>query len=237
MSKINKLGKSTFVIAILSFVLVAVLAFGGTYAYFSATVAQKTDSITMGTLNLSLTADSADVTAESTNKIFVTGFAVPNQKIILDKELAVDLGTTNINAYVRVQAKVEVLDSEGNDTLFTDEITTQDGLTEADVVGFNTTVAGWTYHEGFFYLTSDGKAAKVSEMPDDSEIVLSATISSQVGKNGSTALMGAIIKITFSAGAVQADYLDSTTEPGAAMSVADLHDAWGTIVDSTYPVD
>lgn len=76
MTKINKLGKSTFVIAILSFLLVAVLAFGGTYAYFS----EKTDTIgasfVTGTVKLDFTAP-ASIVAEN-DKV------VPGQPLIGD---------------------------------------------------------------------------------------------------------------------------------------------------------
>ncbi|MBQ3502832.1 MAG: hypothetical protein IJA72_04140, partial [Clostridia bacterium] len=55
MTKINKLGKSTFVIAILSFLLVAVLAFGGTYAYFSDKTETASGKFTTGKLQLTST--------------------------------------------------------------------------------------------------------------------------------------------------------------------------------------
>lgn len=74
MSKINKVGKSTFAVAILSFLLVAVLAFGGTYAYFS----EKTDTIgatvTTGTVKLDFTAPSTIISEDD--------FVVPGQPLI-----------------------------------------------------------------------------------------------------------------------------------------------------------
>lgn len=53
MTKINKLGKSTFVIAILSFLLVAVLAFGGTYAYFTSATEKAEGTFKTGKVQIS----------------------------------------------------------------------------------------------------------------------------------------------------------------------------------------
>lgn len=83
MTKINKLGKSTFVIAILSFLLVAVLAFGGTYAYFSAQSKTATGSIDLGNLTV------GEVTGDaiSSNAItFDTTVAQPNQQILTNED-------------------------------------------------------------------------------------------------------------------------------------------------------
>ena len=52
MTKYKKLTRSSFVIVALCLALVGILAFGGTYAYFSAKQ-EKTGTITMGTLGLS----------------------------------------------------------------------------------------------------------------------------------------------------------------------------------------
>ena len=80
MSKINKLGKSTFVIAILSFLLVAVLGFGGTYAYFSANSDAYGNTFTTGHVTMTAPTEVTSVTADS--------LVVPGQPII-DKALSV----------------------------------------------------------------------------------------------------------------------------------------------------
>ena len=74
MSKINQLGKSTIALMILSFLLVAVIAFGGTYAYFSAQD-DTSASVTMGHIHLN------DATMGD-SMIMTQDFAVPNQTII-----------------------------------------------------------------------------------------------------------------------------------------------------------
>jgi len=111
MTKINKLGKSTFVIAILSFILVAVLAFGGTYAYFSASSKADTATVTMGHLKISENAK-FDTATFTTGKI-----VVPNQKILnsdpskVNQEDGEGSGavtvTVDSNIYYFIRAKIE----------------------------------------------------------------------------------------------------------------------------------
>ena len=64
--KSKKMTKSTFAIIIMAIVMVAMLAFGGTYAYFTATTAQQSKSVVTGTVMLNnsefkLVADSVKV--------------------------------------------------------------------------------------------------------------------------------------------------------------------------------
>lgn len=109
MTKINKLGKSTFVIAILAFLLVAVLAFGGTYAYFSDAADKVSGSITMGHLEIS------DVTGGHLTGAaikFDTTVAQPNQVILNDTFKAKVTG--DIKYYTRVKLTVLVETKEGH---------------------------------------------------------------------------------------------------------------------------
>lgn len=104
MTKINKLGKSTFVIAILSFLLVAVLAFGGTYAYFSAQTAGATGNIQTGHLTI-YTGDGTKTTAALTIQKKV---AQPNQAIV-DQAVTAEV-YSNISYYTRVRVSITVGD-------------------------------------------------------------------------------------------------------------------------------
>ena len=54
--KSKKMTKSTFAIIIMAIAMVAMLAFGGTYAYFTATAQDKTGSIKTSHVKLSTTA-------------------------------------------------------------------------------------------------------------------------------------------------------------------------------------
>ena len=61
-TKSKKMTKSTFAIIIMAVVMVAMLAFGGTYAYFTATASQKTGEITTGHVKLSADGEGATIT-------------------------------------------------------------------------------------------------------------------------------------------------------------------------------
>ena len=72
MTKYKKLTRSSFVIVALCLALVGILAFGGTYAYFSAQSAEITGTITAKTLTLDTKA-ALSITAD--------GKIVPNQTV------------------------------------------------------------------------------------------------------------------------------------------------------------
>lgn len=112
MTKINKLGKSTFVIAILSFLLVAVLAFGGTYAYFSAQAKTVGGTITTGHLRIPGVITSNSINAETAALKIDDAIAQPNQNIVNDTfSVAVN---SNIAYYTRVKFTVSVEVADGH---------------------------------------------------------------------------------------------------------------------------
>jgi len=108
MTKINKLGKSTFVIAILSFLLVAVLAFGGTYAYFSAQSDTVSGSVTTGHLRITSIKDGTGTTSLTST----TQIAQPNEIIYKDKTINTVVNA-NISYYTRVRFSVVVTPKSG----------------------------------------------------------------------------------------------------------------------------
>lgn len=92
MTKYSKITKSSFAIIALSLILVAVLAFGGTYAYFSDK-AEATGTATAGVMGLSL--GSTTLTLADTS-------IVPNQKVnINDVTITYDSGM-NVASALRV---------------------------------------------------------------------------------------------------------------------------------------
>ena len=64
-TKKRKMSKSTFAIIIMAVVMVAMLAFGGSYAYFTATATSKTGTVDTGVITLST--DGATFTITKTN--------------------------------------------------------------------------------------------------------------------------------------------------------------------------
>jgi predicted ribosomally synthesized peptide with SipW-like signal peptide len=224
MSKINKLGKSTFVIAILSFLLVAVLGFGGTYAYFSAST--KTDAsatIAMGHLHISEAAAFAS-TAELVTEDEV---AVPNQKII-DGDVEVTV-TSNIAYYIRATFTSEVT-FKG-----THAQTEQTACPDADDVLTMALGDGWEEGKSVAATADDpatryfyklAPQAVTAESGDKLTFSVSVTVPSTVGENESKHWMDAEITVTVAFEVVQADYLGNIGEAKTYQSATEVEAAW-----------
>jgi predicted ribosomally synthesized peptide with SipW-like signal peptide len=103
MTKINKIGKSSFVIAILSFLLVGVLAFGGTYAYFTAKTNDVTGSVQTGNLNIGNILVGED---DATSTVKVNGGVVVPNEVVTESVFSANV-TSNIDYFVRVYFAVE----------------------------------------------------------------------------------------------------------------------------------
>ena len=109
MTKINKLGKSTFVIAILALLLVAVLAFGGTYAYFSAQSSVIAGTVQTGHLRITkIENGTGNSELVSTAKI-----AQPNQTLYNAAKIDTTVNS-NISYYTRVRFTATVTPAEGH---------------------------------------------------------------------------------------------------------------------------
>lgn len=142
MTKINKFGKSTFMIAILSFVLVAVLAFGGTYAYFSAVHGRAAGTVKTGHLSLKVE-DGGLVGAINGLTVASNTIAQPGQLLVgesdkVGKTLTATVNT-NIDYYIRVKFAVSVTPGKYEDGVWTkaedkkhDGVLTEDNLLTPD---------------------------------------------------------------------------------------------------------
>lgn len=144
MTKINKLGKSTFAIAILAFLLVAILAFGGTYAYFSDAAGAVDGTVTMGNLHVSHISGTADtaLAAQQTRLAIDGTIAQPNQTILNDT-FKVDV-TGNISYYTRVKFTVTVDVEDGHAHEAGTETECNDYFANAiDALEITATNSGW----------------------------------------------------------------------------------------------
>ena len=236
MTKINKLGKSTFVIAILSFILVAVLAFGGTYAYFSASTKTASSQMTIGHLKIS-TQTAFDGTALTKQAI-----VVPNQNVISNNQGKVTVSVdSNINYFIRANITYSVkLADEATHTaedscadkavevlLITPSTDLVDGagwIAGLDTAGATTANAGkgedtYTYvaeiednKTGWYYYNKawapvDGAVAGSTESIREHSFTITAQINPEVGKQSSQHFMDAEITITVYFEVIQADYI------------------------------
>ena len=128
MTKYSKIKKSSFAILALSLILVAVLAFGGTYAYFTDK-ATATDEITMATLGIT----EITLTVED-------GKVVPGQDV-LTAPISFK-SDANTNAPMIMLAKVE--------------IAPESGATIATAATVNTTWEAVTGHTGYYAYKGTG---------------------------------------------------------------------------------
>lgn len=86
----KKMTKSTFVIIIMAVAMVAMLAFGGTFAYFTATATTESSNFTTGSVKLSADATyTATATEVVPGDIIVTGASVTPTTVGTDSYLAV----------------------------------------------------------------------------------------------------------------------------------------------------
>ena len=287
MSKINKLGKSTIALTIMSFLLVAVLAFGGTYAYFSTSANTKAE-VTMGHIHLS--------DATMGNSVIMTqAFAVPNQTIIdstsqdgtTSKKISATVDS-NIAYFIRaiVTAEVEIKYSDDTETVMVDHDNSDatekvsrkvyhdhtgaelpedkkdthvlcdcgdkayDVLTvtlpDSDgwVLGTETSNTATTSSSKESYIVY--KTAKQDPHAADTESTTEHTlnmkvkVNSNIGENESKHFMDAVITVTVTFQAVQADYLfvDADSNPivaenDYATKIDELVKAWETV----YPTN
>ena len=92
----KKMTKSTFVIIIMAVAMVAMLAFGGTFAYFTATATKESSDFTTGRVQLSADATYTTTATEVVpGDIIVTGASVTPTTVGTDSYLAVKVVVTS----------------------------------------------------------------------------------------------------------------------------------------------
>lgn len=207
MTKYKKLTRSSFVIVALCLALVGILAFGGTYAYFSAN-ASASGNVSMGTLKVKLNNGATTLSLTDSE-------VVPNQQVFDGSTVTLSYDTTDINFYVRIKFSASV---EGEITPGAGEPTVEKALS---VTGFS----GWVKSGDYYYLGTAETATKATGTTAPTTVPATVAVAKEVGANGSTAYMAATIKIEISVETIQADYLAISTNAGS-MSVETLAGVW-----------
>ena len=237
MSKINKLGKSTFVIAILSFLLVAVLAFGGTYAYFSAQATAVSGKITTGKIDIGTIEASTAGLVES-GAIKFTGVAQPNQTIV-DTTFSATV-TGNIAYYTRVKFEVTVTPVGDADHKHAKTTGCADEITKAiEAVVFDAETANTGWDAGTFATGDDTKSSayyyklEPSATAQKEDFKVKIQVADFLGRaEAGTAercpyWMDAEIEVSISFEVLQADYLENGTGTGEGFDTgAEAETAW-----------
>lgn len=102
-TKKKKMSKSTFAIIIMAIAMVAMLAFGGTYAYFTATATKKTTGeFTTGSIKLEAN-DDAKFTASLTN-------VVPGDELSTGA-LTLETTSSGTDSYIAIRVTITAKDS------------------------------------------------------------------------------------------------------------------------------
>ena len=206
-TKSKKMTKSTFAIIIMAVVMVAMLAFGGTYAYFTATATKKTGEVTTGHVKLS--ADGATFTGIQTN-------VLPGDALFSDDATLTIDTTDDAGNYVAIKFTIT-----GGENLSI----AADGIEPAGGTG-----TGWyeTSTAGIFIYGIDAETASAItagsvEVPLTNLVIPTSVDDDWVeGEDTSTGnLMDATITVTMEAKSIQVSNLsaaDAVTELIAAFS-------------------
>ncbi len=233
MTKINKLGKSTFVIAILSFLLVAVLAFGGTYAYFSAQTNTASGTVSLGKLSVTDVAG----TATSSGNITLGSIAQPGQTLINNKTLTTTV-KGNINYYIRAKFDVEVIPS-GTHKAETENNCNDYVADPMEVLTVTPDDDTWKQEGDYFYKLAPTLATV--EGVEETFTITSIEVADWLGNynntaDGCTYWHDAVINVTISFEVMQADYLNDGTTAGKPFeNVAAAAAAWTTALTTKQP--
>ena len=222
-TKKKKMSKSTFAIIIMAVVMVAMLAFGGTYAYFTATATKKsTGEFTTGSIKLEANDDAT----------FVTGLkdVVPGDKLTTGP-LTLTTTSAGTDSYIAIKVTIEATDAKGAPLVL-------DGTSLASAIGLlataptteytgSTWVAGTGDYDDVFVLAATTTPTKVAtaktiNITDEALIFQANDDWDQTEADGSadyisdSKLMGATLNITIEARSVQSDNWNDGSEDASA---------------------
>ncbi len=222
-TKKRKMSKSTFAIIIMAVVMVAMLAFGGSYAYFTATATKSSGDITTGYVRLT----SAATFVQTATHV------VPGTSII-DGAVTVTPTQDGTGAYVAVRFIVEIK-KQGEDE-FT--VATSDNAFNFDEVLDD---AAWFYDSTNNMYIYGSAANTYTEVPSSSSNAINFTTGDLVfnvndnwieGEDQSELnYMKATIRVTIRAASIQ-----SSDGQGGNIAGTDVSTQLKAILDNaTYP--
>ena len=210
-TKSKKMTKSTFAIIIMAVVMVAMLAFGGTYAYFTATASEVEDTVTTGTVKLN---------ANSIGTL-VSDNVVSGSNLLESGSVQVT-SASNVDTYVFVTFSV-AFDGAGNPKKSAAECTT-----EGDYFLDVTQAAGWTPVSGETNVYGRLVTANSADPMDVCTGIRFYGYSKSTESTTGT-LMNKTITITISSEAIQAIDEDGNGET----NYADVNAAWKALHPGT----
>ena len=190
--KSKKMTKSTFAVIIMAVLMVAMLAFGGTYAYFTASSGEQTGTVNTGTLTIGGTV----AFAASDNTL------VPNQTITLGSPSTLTVDGTTWAAY-RIAFSYTL--TKGGST-FTE---TGDSKFSLDIIGSdNNTVIGSTWStltNGYYYYLTVAKGETIGNLG-----TIAKAFQIKLDKDADDSYQGVTVNYTITVQAAQAEYVEAT---------------------------
>ena len=216
--KSKKMTKSTFAIIIMAVAMVAMLAFGGTYAYFTATATGGSVAFNTGYVKLNSNAGEAFVLEVDADDVLF-----PHEECyILGSEsttsdvLAVTVDTDDAGNYVAVKFVVKI-----NEPVATSQQLTDFGFTGL-VINADNWIDGTTANDGIYFYNGGNKGTSVTAATSGEISVVAAgavvfNVSDEYIQDNDTddsytsekSLMGAKISIEFEAHSIQSTGLDA----------------------------
>ena len=211
----KKMTKSTFVIIIMAVAMVAMLAFGGTFAYFTATATDRSGSAKTGYVKLSSNDAFAKIVKEN---------IMPGDTILAAEAMKLTVDTTDDEGnYVAVKFVITAVKSDGTTSIPTETLNTY-GVTADSILADNGNgwyAAGGDGNEGI-YIWGSATGTPVAVVPDEGETTKEITINTEAftllttvednwtqGPDGTlnaesdNGLMGATITFTLQAVSIQ----------------------------------
>lgn len=204
-TKKRKMSKSTFAIIIMAIAMVAMLAFGGTYAYFTATATTKTTGeFTTGSIKLEAN-DDASFTASLTN-------VVPGDELSTGA-LTLETTSSGTDSYIAIRVTITATDSSDAPLVLTGtSLESPEGLLSDTPYTGSTWVAGTGKYTNVFVLaaTTTPKAVPTAQTINitGDKLVFTADDewiqdNDKEGYISQSKLMGATLNITIEAKSVQ----------------------------------
>ena len=225
-TKKKKMSKSTFAIIIMAVVMVAMLAFGGTYAYFTATATKKsTGEFTTGSIKLEANDDAT----------FVAGLTdvVPGDKLTTGP-LTLTTTSAGTDSYIAIKVTIEATDANDEPLVLTGtSLESAIGLLATEPTTGSTWVAGSGNYTNVFVLAATTTPTAVATAQTikitDAALIFQADDNwDQATADGSgdyisdSKLMGATLNITIEARSVQSDNWNDDGDASASGTPATI---------------
>ena len=227
-TKKKKMSKSTFAIIIMAIAMVAMLAFGGTYAYFTATATTKTTGeFTTGSIKLEANDDKTFV-ASLTN-------VVPGDELSTGA-LTLTPTSSGTDSYIAIRVTITAKNSSTPDLDLTGtSLESPSGLLSSTPYTGSTWVAATeSGYETVFVLAATTTPTPVPSTEVDSPVIINITGDKLVftaddewiqdndkeGYISESKLMGATLNITIEARSVQSDNWNDGSEDASATGAA-----------------